>query len=498
MATYTQKGKGGRRSSPVQLNVKLPNDLWTEKAVLGAILISKRALYDAMGSLTSEDFYEGNIENCLVFQAIQRLSENNSPVDIGTVYAELTSMQKLELAGGLDYLQELSDSAIGNAELDHYIHILKDATNLRNLLIALSEIENEYAQGIEGTVSSFISKSGEKISEIVQQRRVAEFVPITEVLGRVETEIQNTKVQNGSDVVGIPTGFSKLNRMTNGFQSDNMIVLAARPSVGKTALALNFALTAAKKTGKTVAFFSLEMSAEMLTTRLLGIEANVDMSKMTRGLLNAQERVDIKKAVERLSKLKIFIDDTPSIKIGDLIAKANKLQTSQNDLAMIVIDYIGLITQDSKSESRQLEVAEYSRKIKDLARRLKIPVLVLSQVSRKADDRDNKEPIMSDLRESGSIEQDADMIMILSRQERKKKEETNNAADGTKDANCFITVNLAKNRNGETGYTTLLFQRNWSLFSDLTDEEMMEYSQIKAEQDEALKASAKNNGFRKG
>lgn len=461
---------------------RLPNDILVEKSILGAMLISDEALVTCLGSLVDEDFYEKNIANRLVFKAMKRLSENNQQVDVVTVHAELVNMKKQEMVGGVDYLTELSESAIGLSSLEHYIKILKDCTVLRSLLVKIDEIKDIYNKGIESTMSDFVAKAGDSIASIVEQRRVAEFIKLNEYIKRVNQDINTYKETPEDHLIGITTGFKRLNSLSNGFQRENMIVLAARPSVGKTALALNFALTAAKQTGKTVAFFSLEMSGELLARRLLAIESGVELNKITTGYLNKEERVKIHNASSRLEKLKLFIDDTPSIKMGDLLAKARKLQNSHNDLAMVLIDYIGLITSNDKPRgdyNRQIEVSDFSRKIKDLARSLKVPVIVLCQLSREVDKRESKEPILSDLRESGAIEQDADLVILLSPEgKQKKKESAKNEDDKIKEeassptSETLVKVNLAKNRNGQTGEMILLFQKQYSQFSDLSPEHL--------------------------
>ncbi len=476
--------------------LKLPNDQYAERAVLGAMLISTEALVIGLGSLEIEEFYEENLEHRLVFEAMIRLSDSRSEVDVGTVYNELSNMQQIEKVGGFQFLELLSDSAIGLTGLEHYVKIIKDAYVLRKLLLELEVIKEEYGKGIEGTVPDFVASAGDKIAKIVERRRVAEFVPIGEYVERVEKELSIQRESSEDSITGISTGYSRLNYLTNGWQNENMIVVAARPSGGKTALSLNFALTAAKKTKKTVAFFSLEMSGDLLTKRLLAIESLVDLTRITTGHLNRNEQIDVASAAKRLSDLKIYIDDTPSIKMADMIAKAKKMQNSHNDLAMVVVDYIGLITSSARSESRQQEVSEYSRKLKDLARMLKVPVIILCQLSRKVDDRDNSEPIMSDLKESGQIEQDADMILLLSAKDtgKKGKKKFGSPKEGEEEViekpknpdRVIIKANLVKNRNGQTGESLLLFQKKWSLFSDLTEENIEEFKELLVGEEHSL------------
>lgn len=473
--------------------LKLPNDAAMERSVLGAMMISSEALITALGSLTIEDFFSR--ENQLVFQSINNLYDGRSIVDVQMVFNELSNTKQIDNVGGLDYIDNICESAIGLTSLEHYIKSLKDMSVARKLLNELTSIINNFNEGIDVSLSDFISNAGNSIAGIVEQRRVSDFIKIDEYLNRVNKDLDLMKNSGTNTLVGISTGFSRLNNYTNGWQNDNMIILAARPSVGKTALALNFILTAARKTKKTVAFFSLEMSGELITKRLLAMESEVSLSKITTGNLSTDDKARLQEATARLKNLKIFIDDTPSIKMNDLFAKAKKLQNNYNDLAFVVVDYIGLITSSSKSESRQLEVSEYSRRLKDLARVLHIPVLVLCQLSRAVDSRENKEPIMSDLRESGAIEQDADIIMLLSKQGDSKSKKNKNATDKNKDTSeedkkeenntsevrndqCVIKVDVAKNRNGQTGDTFLLFQKKYSRFYDLTPENQESFIEL--------------------
>lgn len=468
------------------MEYKLPNDILVEKSLLGAMLISEEALIRGLGSLVADDFYEKNVANRVTFEAIVRLNNNKEKVDVVTVYNELVNMKKEDLVGGVEYLKDLSENAIGLTSLEHYIKMLKDCALLRTLLTTMDDIKEKYNKGIDGTVSDFVASSGDRIASIVEQRRVAEFIKLSEHIERVNKELLTYKETPEDHLIGITSGFKELNKYSNGFQKENMIVLAARPSVGKTALALNFALTAAKYTEKTVAFFSLEMAGDLLAKRMLAIESKVNLSNITRSYLTKDDRIRIKEASKRLSSLKLYIDDTPSIKMNDLIAKARKLQNSQNDLAMIVIDYIGLITSSEKrggDYNRQLEVSDYSRKIKDLARTLKVPVIVLCQLSRDVEKRGTNEPVLSDLRESGAIEQDADMVILLSPEGTKKKKE--NAPEEEKvgvspTTEQLVRVNLAKNRNGQTGIITLLFQKSYSTFSELTNEQRLRLDALRS------------------
>ena len=276
------------------MEYKLPNDILVEKSLLGAMLISEEALIRGLGSLVADDFYEKNVANRVTFEAIVRLNNNKEKVDVVTVYNELINMKKEDLVGGVEYLKDLSENAIGLTSLEHYIKMLKDCALLRTLLTTMDDIKEKYNKGIDGTVSDFVASSGDRIASIVEQRRVAEFIKLSEHIERVNKELLTYKETPEDHLIGITSGFKELNKYSNGFQKENMIVLAARPSVGKTALALNFALTAAKYTEKTVAFFSLEMAGDLLAKRMLAIESKVNLSNITRGDLTKDDRIIIK------------------------------------------------------------------------------------------------------------------------------------------------------------------------------------------------------------
>ena len=478
------------------MNIKLPHNTNAEKAILGAMLISSESLVDALGSLTVEDFYSGNRKHQIVFQAIRNVQNARRPVDFQTVAEELINLKELDNIGGIEFLLDLSNSAISFSNLDFYVKIVQEQALLRNLLLTMGEVIEEYETEKIDSISDFIADADRRISKIAEKRRISDFRTSKEITARVEEQMKLLSKANESGVTGVTTGYTKLNTYTHGFQRGNMIILAARPSVGKTALAINIALNAASKDHKPVAIFSLEMPAEQLIMRLIANQACVELDKIQTNILTSEERAKVRQGIANVANTPIYIDDTPGIRLMDIIAKAKKLKSANEEVSMIVIDYIGLITTGAKKvESRQLEVSEISRTLKELARELKVPVLVIAQLSRAVEQRDNKRPMLSDLRESGSIEQDADVVLMLYRndyysatgQKTKgpRKTETNaksveyfqeqekkvieQSAPGSGDAS-LVEVIVAKNRNGKIGKLPLIFFKSYGRFDNISPE----------------------------
>lgn len=474
----------------------LPNNVNAEKAVLGAMLISPEALSDALGSLTEEEFYFGNRPNQIVFRAIKNVQDRRVPVDVQTVTEELLNLKELENIGGIKYLQELSETAISFSNLEFYIKIIKDQAVLRSMLMTMADIEKEYDTEEIEDPSDFVAIAEAKIAKVAENRRISTFISSKEIATRVEEDMRTQAKSSEDGVTGITTGYSKLNLYTHGFQRGDMVILAARPSVGKTALALNIAFNAARKSDRTVAVFSLEMPAEALIKRLLATCSCVNLDQIQTGHLSMKDRVSIGDALKTVSDTKMYIDDTPGIKLLDILAKSRKLKSANPDLGLIVIDYIGLITTGGKNiESRQVEVSEISRQLKELARELKVPVLVVCQLSREVDKREGKRPMLSDLRESGSIEQDADIVLLMFRKDyyenlgssvpsgggkrQSPEEEKKQAAAKFEEEQLSksipgdaspVEILIAKNRNGKTGTVPLLFFKGYGRFDTPTEE----------------------------
>lgn len=428
----------------------MPHSIEAEKSVLGAIFLSPNVLANILDKLNIEDFYEQR--NRSIFHALSRLFEKKEKVDFTTVSTELAHLKMMGKVGG-DYLAELVDFTPTLANLDSYIEIVRDFS-LKRAVIELSG--NIYAQGFDPLISAtdYVDEAENKIFKLIKRRRAGEFITINEVLESVKAKAEIKRSEG--DVTGLNTGFSILNYYTSGFQNQELVILAARPSVGKSALAMNLAIQAAKNNKENkacVALFSLEMSNEQLASRMLSYESHVDNRLIRNGNLTANDWQDINAASKVLESLNIFFDDTAGIRVQDLRAKCRKLK-QDNRLDFVVIDYLQLIQESAGSRrNRQENVAEISRGLKLMARELDVPVLALSQLSRNVE-REKRAPVLADLRESGAIEQDADIVMFM----HELEEDTDN-----------MEIIIAKNRQGATGSFKLRFQKNLSRFYALVD-----------------------------
>ncbi|MDY5853527.1 MAG: replicative DNA helicase [Bacilli bacterium] len=455
----------------------LPHNIPAEKSVLGAMISSRDALIEASSGLVVEDFFD--LKNQIVFGAILRVQDKREPVDVQTVTNELINSKEFEKIGGIEYLLEITESNIAPSNYKHYIDIVKDQAVLRNYLLQLKETINQYDKEEINDVSTFIGLTAERILRKAESRKISSFETAESVANRVKADLNTIKITDEDGVTGLTTGYKRLNELTHGWQKSDMIILAARPSVGKTAFALNLCLNATLKTKKSVGIFSLEMPAEMLMMRLVANRSTVELGKIQTGKISQRDYVAIDKALSEIASTKLYIDDSPNIKLMDILSKARKLKMEHPDLALIMIDYIGLITTGNKKvESRQVEVSEISRQLKALARELEIPILVLCQLSRNVEQAKTggRKPVISDLRESGSIEQDADVIMLLSRPDYQNKD-TSNMKALTKDTNepiinengetiSQVTVTVGKNRNGPIGDVKLIFTKTIGRFDE--------------------------------
>ena len=455
----------------------LPHNIPAEKSVLGAMISSRDALIEASSGLVVEDFFD--LKNQIVFGAILHVQDKREPVDVQTVTNELINSKEFEKIGGIEYLLEITESNIAPSNYKHYIDIVKDQAVLRNYLLQLKETINQYDKEEINDVSTFIGLTAERILRKAESRKISSFETAESVANRVKADLNTIKITDEDGVTGLTTGYKRLNELTHGWQKSDMIILAARPSVGKTAFALNLCLNATLKTKKSVGIFSLEMPAEMLMMRLVANRSTVELGKIQTGKISQRDYVAIDKALSEIASTKLYIDDSPNIKLMDILSKARKLKMEHPDLALIMIDYIGLITTGNKKvESRQVEVSEISRQLKALARELEIPILVLCQLSRNVEQAKTggRKPVISDLRESGSIEQDADVIMLLSRPDYQNKDSSNMKAL-TKDINepvinengetiSQVTVTVGKNRNGPIGDVKLIFTKTIGRFDE--------------------------------
>ncbi|PLT47971.1 Replicative DNA helicase [SA14-24] [Paenibacillus pasadenensis] len=431
-----------------------PQNLEAEQAVLGAVLLQAEALITAMEKVRPEDFYLSSHQ--LVFEAMIELGENNQPIDLVTLTAYLSDRSQLEEVGGVSYLAKLASVVPTAANVEHYAQIVEEKSMLRRLIRTATTIVSD-GYGAADDIGLMLSEAEQRIMEIANRRSSSGFVSIRDVLMEVFERVEFLYTNKGGST-GIPSGFVDLDKMTSGFQRSDLIIVAARPSVGKTAFALNIAQNVGVRARETVAIFSLEMSAAQLVQRMVCAESNVDAGRMRTGFLEGDDWEKLTMAIGALSEAEIYIDDTPGITVSDIRAKCRRLKKERN-LGMILIDYLQLIQGRGKAgENRQQEVSEISRTLKQIARELEVPVIALSQLSRGVEQRQDKRPMMSDLRESGSIEQDADIVAFLYRDDYYDKE--------TEKKN-IIEIIIAKQRNGPVGTVELAFLKNFNKFVSL-------------------------------
>ncbi|MHA0857543.1 replicative DNA helicase [Paenibacillus sp. CMAA1364] len=428
-----------------------PQNLEAEQAVIGAILLQDEALITAMERVNTEDFYDKPHQ--LIFEAMLQLGEDNEPIDLVTLTSLLQDRGQLEDIGGVSYLARLAHSVPTAANVEYYAQIIEEKSMLRRLIRTATQIVSEGYTGGED-VSGMLGDAERKILEISNRRSGSGFVLIRDVLMEVFDRVEMLH-ENKGGTSGVPTGFVDLDKMTNGFQKNDLIIVAARPSVGKTAFALNIAQNVAVRAKETVAIFSLEMSAPQLVQRMICAEANLDANAMRTGEFKDDDWAKLTMGISSLSEAQIYIDDTPGITVADIRSKCRRLK-KENGLGMIVIDYLQLIHGRGKSgENRQQEVSEISRTLKQIARELEVPVVALSQLSRGVEQRQDKRPMMSDLRESGSIEQDADIVSFLYRDDYYNQDS---------EKKNIIEIIIAKQRNGPVGTVELVFLKNFNKF----------------------------------
>ncbi|MEG6617253.1 replicative DNA helicase [Peptococcaceae bacterium 1198_IL3148] len=431
-----------------------PQNIDAEQSVLGAMLLNKEAIYKVMEILKPEDFYRDSHK--VIYEAILSLNDKNEPVDMITVSEELRQKGALEQAGGVSYVATLASLVPTAANVEHYANIVEEKSLLRTLIQLSNRVTT---MGYEGSkdVQELLDQVEQSLAELTNRRSSSGFDAVSDIL--LQTIEQIEKIQNNKgQLTGIPTGFIDLDKVTTGFQKSDLIILAARPSMGKTAMALNYALSAATKGKTPTAIFSLEMSKDQLVQRMLCAEAMVDQQKVRTGMLDAKDWEMLNVAAGFLANAPIYIDDTAAISINELKAKCRRLQ-AEKGLGLVLIDYLQLMQGSRRTESRQQEIAEISRSLKGLAKELNVTVIALSQLSRAVEQRQDKRPIMSDLRESGSIEQDADIVMFIYRDDYYNPE--------SEDQNVAELI-IAKQRNGPVGTVKLAFLKEFTKFVDLS------------------------------
>ena len=430
-----------------------PQDIEAEQAVVGSMLTDQDAVVAAIETLKPEDFYRE--DNKIIYEAILNIYNRAEPIDIITLKSELSSMGKLDAVGGLEYIAQLPDKVPTTSNVDRYIKIVQDKAMLRNLIKTANEI---ISLGYDQTedVEDVMDHAEKKIFDVMQRKNQKGYTSIKDILIESFTKLEELYNQK-QHVTGVPTGFIELDKKTAGLHGSELILIAARPAMGKSAFALNIGTYAATRANIPVAIFSLEMSKDQIGNRILCSEALVDSNNVRTGELNDEELSKLAETSGELSQAQIFVDDTPGISVMEIRAKCRKLKLEKN-IGLVIIDYLQLIQGSGKSSSREQEIAEISRSLKILAKEIDVPVIALSQLSRAVESRPDHRPMLSDLRESGSIEQDADIVMFLYRDDYYNEEsEKKNIAE----------VIIAKQRSGSTGTVELAWLGNYTKFANL-------------------------------
>ncbi|ARI75555.1 replicative DNA helicase [Halobacillus mangrovi] len=431
-----------------------PHNIEAEQAVLGAIFLEPEAMSTAAEYLLPEDFYRASHQR--IYEVMLTLSDKGEPIDLVTVTTALSNNKVLEEVGGVSYLTDVANSVPTAANIMYYTQIVGEKSTLRSLIrTATNIVTSGYAE--EDDLEDVLNSAEKDILEVSQRKNSSAFKSIKDVLIDVYDNIEQLHNNDGS-TTGIPTGYRDLDHLTSGFQRNDLIIIAARPSMGKTAFALNIAQNVAVHTDENVAIFSLEMGADQLVSRMLCAEGNIDAQRLRTGNMEAEDWNKLTMAMGSLSNAGIYIDDTPGIRVSEIRSKCRRLK-QEHGLGMILIDYLQLIQGSANSkENRQQEVSEISRSLKGLARELNVPLIALSQLSRGVESRQDKRPMMSDLRESGSIEQDADIVGFLYRDDYYDKESENQN---------IIEIIISKQRNGPVGNVELAFVKEYNKFVDL-------------------------------
>ena len=429
---------------------KMPQNLEAEMSVLGVAFLDDKLISKIVEEVNEDMFYDDR--NKKLFQAIKSLHEQSIAIDVTTVSNELDKTKNFSAVGGIEYLTEVIDSVATAANLDYYINIIKEKAIVRNLINTATDIVTE-AYEEEDNVTSLLDTAEKNILDVVRSRQTSEFVPISEALRSAQEQLEYL-AQNKSTISGLETGFIDLDKATSGLHEGEMIVIAARPGMGKTAFALNIATHAAMTTKKAIAIFNLEMSKEQLVNRMLSALGGIEGKKLQNGKMMQTDWKKYNEAMSQLADTNMYIEDNAGITSSDIRAKCRRLASKPEGLGLVIIDYLQLLTLGGKRpDSRQQEVSDISRSIKTMAMELKVPVIALAQLSRNAEKRENNEPMLADLRESGSIEQDADIVMFINRKDYYKAKEQLGKND-----NAETDIIIAKHRKGGTGKFTVLFE----------------------------------------
>lgn len=442
----TQSTRRGSERTP-------PHDLLAEQSALGGMLLSKDAVADVIETVRGVDFYLPKHE--IIYDAVLALYSHGEPTDVITVTDQLSKDGLLSRAGGAEYLHTLTSLVPTAANAGFYATIVAEKAVLRRLVEAGTRIV-QMGYGSEGEVVDLVNNAQAEIYNVTGGVQTEDYVPLSDAVSTAIDEIEAAKGRDGQ-MTGVPTGFAELDALTNGLHPGQLILIAARPALGKSTLALDFARAAAIKHGQAAVFFSLEMGRSEIAMRLMSAEASVPLQNMRKGTVDNRDWTTIAQVRGRINDAPLFIDDSPNMTLVEIRAKARRLKQT-NDLKLIVIDYLQLMTSGKRVESRQQEVSEFSRALKLLAKELKVPVIALSQLNRGPEQRADKKPAVSDLRESGSLEQDADMVILLHREAAYEKD---NPRAGEAD------LIVAKHRNGPTATVTVGFHGHFSRFADM-------------------------------
>lgn len=444
----------------------MPQNLDAEMSVISACLLMPSAADKVCENLSPEMFFSD--ANRKIFEAVFELHEHKKPIDYTTLTNELEKNNTLALIGGIEYLSDVVDSIVSAANVEYYMNIVQEKYLRRRLIEAATEIATSAYEETQDT-NEVVDIAEQQIFKVTKERKAGEFKSISEVLRSTQARLEYL-AQNGSAITGLPTGFTDLDIMTSGLHEHELIIVAARPAMGKTAFAVNLAVNTALATPKAVAIFNMEMGAEQLAQRMIGSVGGIDMKRLQTGQLDDKDWQKVNEAMSELGETNIYIEDTSGITVSDIRAKCRRLANSEKGLALVIIDYLQLIQGGARyAGNRQQEVSEISRSLKTMALELHVPVIALAQLSRAVELREDKRPIMSDLRESGSIEQDADIVSFLYR------DDYYNPDKHDLSGNTSVTeLIVGKHRSGNTGTIELLFEKNFSNFMDMKKESDME------------------------
>lgn len=441
----------------------MPQKIDAEQAILGSMFLSEKALERITERLNKDMFYLDSHKK--IFDTIKNLTDKKVPIDITTVTAELERKKLLNQVGGVEYLTQIINIVPTAANADEYINIIEEKFLRRNLIEAGTDIANSGFSSTED-IGDILDEAEKKIFDVVKNRRGSEFKSIQDVLFKAQADLEKLSSQKG-EITGVPSGYYDIDRLTAGFHENELIIIAARPAMGKTAFAVNLAVNMAMNAKKTVALFNMEMGAEQLISRMLSSVGQIEASKLRTGKLEHQDWKRVNEAISRLADTKIFIDDTPGMTVSEIRAKCRRLANSEDGLDIVIIDYLQLISGSARyAGQRQQEVSEISRSLKTMAMELNIPVIALAQLSRSVEGREDKRPLLSDLRESGSIEQDADIVAFLYRDDYYNKE---SAIDENTSKSEFI---ISKHRSGPTATVNLIFKRDTSSFFNMENSQV--------------------------